>query len=255
MKAREGFKKSLVRFCLTLLPFAVSLGLVAALGWASFAFAVQSDLFILRQVTLENGRALTPDMAWRFAGLRTGTPVFDIDLAAAERIVRSRNPEFKDVWVRRVLPAEIRIHLVRRAPVAQLQSGLYYLVDSEGMVITPGQAAPFGDLTVILGSKLQASQLKKGARVNRETMNRGIQLLKDIRRFDALHGHRLSAIDISNEDNLILWVNEKIEVRVSSRNLASQMKKISETLANIDLDPARVRYVDLRFDDIVIGPR
>jgi len=66
---------------------------------------------------------------------------------------------------------------------------------------------------------------------------------------------RLSAIDISNPDNLILWVNEKIEIRISSRNLTSQMKKISDTLANIDLDPERVRYVDLRFDDIVIGPR
>jgi cell division septal protein FtsQ len=123
------------------------------------------------------------------------------------------------------------------------------------MVITPGQAAPFGDLPIILGSKLQPSQLKKGTRVGRAIMSLGIQLLKDIRRFDALHGQRLSAIDISNEDNLILWVNEKIEVRISSRNLASQMKKISEALVNVDLDPERVRYIDLRFDDIVIGPR
>lgn len=255
VNARENLRKIFARFVLTLVPFALSISLAVALSWASYAFAMQNDLFVLRQVTIENGRALTPDLAWRFAGLRGGTPIFDINLSSVERIVRARNPEYKNVWVRRVLPGEIRIHLVRRAPIAQVQSGAFFLVDSEGMVISQGQGAPFNDLAVILGSKSQIAQLKKGARVNRVVMSQGIQLLKDVRRFDVLHGQRLSAIDISNPDNLVLWVNEKIEVRISSRNLTSQMKKISEALANIDLDPERVKYVDLRFDDIVIGPR
>ncbi len=52
-KIGGGIKKTAARTLLTLLPFAVSLCLVGALSWASYAFAVQSDLFILRQVTIE----------------------------------------------------------------------------------------------------------------------------------------------------------------------------------------------------------
>ncbi len=247
-------RKVAARLAFTVLPYAFSIALVAVLGWSSATFAIQSDLFLLKQVTLENGRALSADAAWRFAGLRTGTPVFQIDLAAAERIARSRNPEFKDIWVKRVLPDEVRIHLVRRAPVAQIQSEAFYLVDAEGLIVSEGQGAPFGNLPVIRGAKLKPAQLHKGMKVDHAAL-RAVQLFKDIRRFDVLHGHRLSAVDISHPDNLILWVNEKIELRVSSRNLTSQMKKISDALANIDLDPEKVQYIDLRFDDIVIGPR
>ena len=42
---------------------------------------------------------------------------------------------------------------------------------------------------------------------------------------------------------------------MSSRNMSEQIQKLSDALLNWDLDPEKIKYVDLRFDDLVFGHR
>lgn len=256
--AKFNFRKivlgNFVQAAIFAFPYLVSFGFTGALFGASYAFAVQSDLFTLNKVALEDGRPLVPDVAYRFAGLRIGGPILPVDLVRSEKVIRSRHPEYRWVVVKRVLPNEIRIVLREKSPLAQIHYESYYLIDHSGMVISEASAEPFKKLAVIRGIDV-GRKLQRGMRLDRHSMNQVIQLLRDIQRFNVLRGHQLTAVDMGDRRNLLLWIDEKIEVRISSRNVVAQLKKFSDWLASVELDPEKIRYIDLRFEDIVVGPR
>ena len=246
---------NLFRLTVAVLPYAVSLGFAFLLFFASFAFAQQSDLFTLRQVII-GGRAVSEQSALRFAGLKVGEKILSIDLSRVERTVLARNPEFKQVMVRRVLPDEVRIFIKKRVPLAQMKQGnVFYMIDSDGIIVSDASSVPFAPLPEIRGAKVAKGDLRKGARLDRYSLNQGVQLLRDIHTFDVLKGHRLTALDITDQNNFLLWIDDKIEVRLASRNFTAQIQKISDALANIEMDPEKIGYIDLRFDDVVVGQK
>jgi len=253
---RKIFMSGFVRITATLLPYAITLGFAALLFGASYAFAMQSDLFTLREVSISGGKALSPQAAASYTGLRIGEKLLSIDLGRIERFIRERNPEFREVIVQRVLPSGIKLHLKRRIPLAQIhQDGMYYLIDHDGYVISEPQTAPFGALPAVRGARVPKNDLRKGSHLNRFALNQAVQLMRDIKSFDVLKGHKLSVLDISDANNFVMWIDEKIEVRIASRNFTSQLQKISDAFSTMQLDPERIAYIDLRFDDIVIGQK
>jgi cell division septal protein FtsQ len=238
-----------------LLPYLATFGFAGMLFGASFAFALQSDLFTLRNVTLEDGKPLTPAVAHHFAGLRIGERILDTDLVRSERLIRSKHPEYQWVQVKRILPDEVRLVLREKAPLAQIHHYAYYQVDTAGMVISEPSAEPFAKLPVIRGIEVSERNLRRGYHLNRHAMNQVIQLLRDVRRYDILKGHELTAVDVGDRNNYLVWIDGRIEVRLSSRDFGSQLRKFADALANLDLDPDKIGYVDLRFDEIIVGPR
>ena len=46
-----------------------------------------------------------------------------------------------------------------------------------------------------------------------------------------------------------------IEIRIGNNHFIERLKILDQTLRTLALDAAKIRYIDLRFDDVVIGPR
>ena len=67
------------RLFVVVLPYLIAMGFVGALFGASYAFAVQSDLFTLNKVRLGGTEMMSGDLASRFAGLRIGERMFTLD--------------------------------------------------------------------------------------------------------------------------------------------------------------------------------
>ena len=222
---------------------------------ASFVFAVQSNLFMLRRVLVENDRRFSGKEAFQFTGLRPFVPLLSVDLKGVESRLRADYPEYKGVLVRRVLPDQVYVQLRRRDPIAQIQHGLYYLLDRDGMVVSEPLQDPHPDFPLIHGVTVPGGALKPGSRIDRRSVGQAIQVLQEIRQLKALHPHRLTAIDTSDRNNFVLMLDGQIEVRVSANDFEGQLRKLSDALAHLDLEPKRVRYIDLRFEDIVVGPR
>ena len=244
-----------VETVLNMLPYAFSLTLLGSLIGGSYAYAVQSDLFSLKSVVIENYRASSSYERFRFAGLSQGEWLLSVNLQEVQGHIQRYHPEYQEVTVRRVLPNQIHIELKERLPIARIYWDRYYWIDSKGVVLSPDKSKSGKEVPIILGVPRSKKAVTMGSRVHFRALDQAIRILQDIKQKNIFQKHRLTHMDISDTRNFVLRMDGKIDIRMGSRNFANKIRKLAEAVDSLDLDPKKVRYIDLRFDDIIIGPR
>ncbi len=251
LKVAGGLRK----FLLSSLPYLLSLALVGVLFGAVIAYAVNSSTFLLEEVRILNAGTLTSEQAFQFCELRKGENLIALDLVNVQQVIKRRHPEFKEVRVRRVLPNRVEVLLKRRTPTAQVAFSKFVQIDKD-LVILPGSAlAPFRNLTVIEGTPIPREGLTVGVTIRDTATKKAIKLMDIIKRSNVLRKHVLTKIDIGDSKNLSLFVDQDIEIKIGNSHLIERLKILDQTLKTIELDRSKIRYIDLRFDDVVIGPR
>ena len=245
---RQGFFYSL--------PYILSLTAVGLLFGTVIAYALNSSTFQLTQVRILNAGPMNQAQAFDFCELRKGESLIHLDLVGVQEVIKRKHPEYKEVRVRRVLPNELEVVLKRRTPVAQvIFSSRYIQVDKDLVLLPGGSAAPFRTLTVVEGLSAPPEGLFVGVVLKNPVMERAIKLADVMRQSGVLRGHALTAVNISDPDNLLLLVDGQIEIRFGGAHYAERFKILEQTLKRVPLDSSKIAYIDLRFDDVVIGPR
>lgn len=243
------------KFLISSSPYLISLAVLGLFFGGVIAYALNSPAFQLEQVSILNIGTLTPEQSFKFCELRKGESLITLDLVNVQQVIKRRHPEFKEVLVRRVLPNRIEVLLKRRTPVAQVAYSRYVQVDKD-LVILPGSSTvPFKNLTTIEGAPLPREGLYVGVSIQDANTKKAIKLADLIKRSNILKKHTLTKIDIGDPRNISLIVDTDIEIRIGSSHLVERFKILDQTLKTIELDRAKIRYIDLRFDDVVIGPR
>jgi len=254
-KARSGRNKPnfLVQAVFSFFPYVISFGLVGSLIGGSYAFAVQSDLFALKTIVIKNFKPLSEEERFAFAGLEKNQWLLTVDLVEAEQRIRKSHPEYKDVKVHRVLPNAVLIDLKKRLPFARVRLDQTYWIDPTGVVLPPGEERD-KDYPLILGVPKPRGRITVGSRIRYRTLDQAIQLLSDIQAQETLQDHALTQLDISDKRDFVLQIDKRIDIHMGFRNWAEKLNKLAEAVESLEIHPDKVRYIDLRFDDIIIGP-
>jgi cell division septal protein FtsQ len=240
---------------LAFLPMFFSLVLAAALFGSVVAYAFGSPAFRLEEVRVHNIGTMTPDQAFQFCELKRGENLITLDIIGVQQVIKRKHPEFKEVRVRRVLPNRIEVVLKRRTPIAQVAFSRYVQIDRD-LVILPGSSpAPFRNLTIIEGAPLPREGLTVGVSIRDAATKRAIKLADLIERSSILRRHALTKVSIADPRNMAFFVDGDIEVKIGDSHLVERLKILDQTLRSVELDRTKIQYIDLRFDDVVIGPR
>jgi cell division septal protein FtsQ len=238
------------------MPYLLSLLVVGILFGSVIVYALNSPTFELKEVHVLNVGSLTPAQAFQFSELKPGENLIQLDLLNVQQVIKKRHPEFKEVRVRRVLPSRVDVVLKRRTPVAQALFASRFVQVDKDLVILPGSAqTPFRNLTVIEGSPIPREGLYVGVTLSDAGTKKAARLASVIRQSNILRNHQLSKIDITDPRNTSFWVDGEIEVRIGNGHFNDRLKILDQTLKTVALDKDRIKYIDLRFDDVVIGPR
>lgn len=245
---RQGFFYSL--------PYILSLTAAGLLFGTVIAYALNSSTFQLNQVKILNAGPMTAAKAFEFCELRKGESLIHLDLVGVQEVIKRKHPEYKEVLVRRVLPNQLEVVLKRRTPAAQaLFSSRFVQIDRD-LVILPGAgSAPFRNLTVIEGLVPPPQGLFVGVVLKDPVTQKAVKLAEVIRQSGSLRGHALTLVNTSDPNNIWVLVDGQIEIRFGGSHFMERLKILDQTLKSVPLDPTQVRYIDLRFDDVVIGPR
>ena len=155
----------------------------------------------------------------------------------------------------RVLPSRVEVLLKRRTPVAQIAFSRFVQVDRYLVVLTGSSNEAFANLPIITGTPMPKNGVYVGTRIKDPITRRAIRLADIIIRSKLLGKHELSKVDIGDPKNISFYIDSDIEVRIGSAQYMERLRTLSETLRAVDLDKKKIRYIDLRFDDVVIGPR
>lgn len=229
----------------------VSAGLAAFITWSPY-FRVSAI-----EIRLEPGQRWIADPR---IGYRLHPPVhiFRADLPALAQAIRRDHPQLASVIVRRELPNRIVAQVNLREPVGQVRARRYYLVGADGIVLAPGASTAWEGLPVLLvGSRAAAYQ--PGQSCASPEFLQAVSVLGDIRRSQALGRHRISAIrigDTAAEGRTVTVVLDNgLELRAAPGDLSPRLARLGELFRSRRPEVEHAQYVDLRFDDLVIGMR
>lgn len=226
-------------------------------GWLR-AIARESPYFKINRIEIAIiGRVpLTNNTIRELLSIHKGRNMFDVDLKATRNYIVANYPEIREVVINRVLPNKLVLTVKPRKPVAQISmySG-FYLVDVEGVVIPGVRGLALEGLPIINGADPRFISTNVGKRFNYMGLKRALKLLEIIKQMRFSQDHEIHMIDITDEKNLSLYIEGGIEIKIGGEDFGERLEMLNKTFNAGRLDKNQIRYIDLRFGNVVIGPK
>jgi len=247
----EDVKETVLRKAMIVLVAAV---FIAAAFVLVKAFLYRSDYFRLKVVEtraafLDRGAATIINN--QILGLYKGQNLFKIPLKFAAKSIQASYADVKDVAVRIALPDRIVVDIKLRKPIALLRNNKYYPIDEEGVVL-PAVAASgvMMDLPVIDGI-----DLRYGRKNTSRNLKLAMELLREIRQSKFMTPYGVVSINAVDPRSMSFYLKSGLEVKIGSEHFRDRLEALARTLKDPRLIIDRIKYIDVRFDDVAIGPK
>lgn len=180
------------------------------------------------------------------------TSIFSIHLSAVRRTLEERFPTSEVRQVERIFPNRVVARMRPRTVIAQVRAGdRYFPVSDEGMVVAPGRPGLWPRLPVLFLERVEGSW-EVGGLLRAPGFWAASELLSAINRQGGIRGHRVMTLKVQGK-NLMVFLNSGLEIRFAEEDLATEWQRLWELVAQRWEMLQRARYVDLRFEDPVIG--
>ncbi len=229
-------------------------GLIA-LGIRSYHVISNSELFIVKEARLAWQREpLDRSLYTDLASLGQGENIFSYDISSVAAKILVEYPLFKDLEIVKDFPDRLTLKIEPRVAVAQVGDKDFFLVDDEGVMLTNPSNSIRENLPIIAGVPWRLFR-KVGQPEGSHRITRALNLLNDLEGSGFLKEHTLSKIDISDYRNVSFTIEDGLEVKVGHTDFQGKIARLVNTLNTMNIDKARVTYIDLRFDDAVLGTR
>lgn len=251
-KQKAGAKEAAISTAMTVLVVLIFLAFASMLV---NAFLQESDYFKLRAVNIK-ASFLDPRAASTISDRILSTyklkNVFNIDLKYIAQTIQKSYGDVRDVVVSVLLPDRLVISLKIRRPVALIKSQRYYPVDEDGVVLPSGSRVDaLNDLPVISGVDMKLITSRQTSR----NLKLALQLLSEIRTTKPVTNLGVVSINVYDPRNLSFSFKNGVEVRVGDENFRERLDLLSMALRDPRLAMENVKYIDVRFKDIIIGPK
>ena len=226
--------------------------------WALDRLLYKNPSFAIQEIDLQTDGILVTEEIRRWAGVSAGQNLLALDLARVKKNLEVV-PFIQSVSVERILPRTLRIRVVEREPIAQINiprprpSGLLepvaYHLDAEGWLMPPlepnqrsSPPNPAEQLPLLVGLKpaeLQARALE-GAQVRA-----AVQLIEAFDRSAMAGVVELKKVDVSSAEVLMATTAQGSEITFAPADYDQQMRrwkeiydtarKTSKAIATLDL--------------------
>lgn len=233
---------------------AVALFFVAAVFFLVRAFLYKSDYFRLRVVETRAAfldRTAASMISNQTLSLYKGQNMFKIPLQFVARSIQTSYADVKDVTARIALPDRLIVDIKLRKPIALVHHNKYYPIDEEGVVL-PAIAASgaMADLPVIDGV-----DLRYGRKNTSRNLRLAMDLLREIRQAKFMTPLGVISINAADPRSMSFFLRNGLEVKIGSENFKDRLDALARTLKDPRLIIDRIKYIDVRFEDVAIGPK
>lgn len=250
-----GLQESLFQKIASLVVIFVFILLIIAL---TRAFLYRSDYFRLRIIetrTFAGDAGSIPPINYdQLLNNCRGRNIFKINLGSVVKFFHDAYPDAKEITANIVLPDKIAVSLRCRWPQAILRADKNYVIDEEGYALSGLYGIPAERLIVIEGINVQYAD-RMGRKITSRNLSIALDLLKQLRRARFLAKYGVAKIDAQDSKNLSFFLANGLEVKIGCDNIRERLKILEKTLRDPRLVLDKINYIDVRFDDAVIGPK
>lgn len=234
--------------------------LVSAIGVGIVRFQymfADSDYFKIKRVEAKlldaNGSLQRLPMDDVGAREVIGVNIFAVDLSQMKQDVEEAHPEFKDVVITRALPNRLIVQAKKRRPILQIRSDRFYLVDEEGVVLPNPRNFPEEDMPTVSGLRLNLAKMQGEEALQ---VYPALVLIKAASKINQLAKYKLKTIDLSDPRNISFFLDSgNVEIKIGDSEFDKRLNVLVTVLKQLDTDINRVKYIDLRFEDPIVGPK
>ena len=186
-----------------------------------------------------------------------GSNIFLVDLNSFKEKIESAHPELRDIIVRRALPNRLVILAKQRMAVARIYGDKLYFIDKDGIFLPYAKNSAEENIPLISG--IRAISPSRGGAAQKEKINKALFLIDALSQNRKLSKVQIKTIDIADSRNISFFLNaagaEKVEIKIGEGEFAKRLDVLSTVLEQLGQDIERVKYIDLRFEDPIVGPR
>jgi cell division protein FtsQ len=232
--------------------------------WAMNHFVYQNKAFAIHEIDIQTDGVISLDHLRRWSGVRQGQNLFALDLTRVKRDLELL-PAIQSVAVERVLPHTLKMRIIEREPIAQIET---YLVDADGFSMPPLEsqhratpAQPGEHYPMIVGG--QTSELRPGRQIESPQVHAALKFLTAFQHSSMAPLVDLARIDVSAPDVLVVTTAQQNEITFATTDFDKQLNRWwlvysegqgkARQIASLDLSVPD--YVPLRwFDSAVVPP-
>jgi hypothetical protein len=211
--------------------FGVSFSLYLAYrlgGWALDELVYENKAFALQSLDVQTDGVISTDQIRRWAGVKLEENLLALDLARVKRDLELV-PVIQFASVERILPHTLRVRVMEREPVAQINvfrprpnsspEEVVYHVDAAGWVMLPlaphQRAVPLNDqptdaLPLLHG--LDTSRVQPGRRIEARQVQAALKLIVAFEQSPMAGLVELKSIDVCSSDTLLVTTGRGSEV-------------------------------------------
>jgi cell division septal protein FtsQ len=208
--------------------------------WTLQRLLYENKAFAVQEIEIQTDGVIAAEQLRRWAAVKLGSNLLALDLGRVKRDLELV-PLIQSASVERVLPHLLRVRVVEREPLAQInvprpranggvEMGVFQL-DADGFVMVPldprQRAAPANQtsdsLPVIAG--LGANELQPGRRLEYPPLQAALQLICEFDESPMAGLVDLRRIDVSAPDVLVVTTSQGNEVTFGLADLEQQLRR------------------------------
>ena len=238
--------------------------LVAGIGTGIVAFQymfVDSDLFNVKGLDVrfyDDKNVLRRGSSGGIEDKRVlGANIFLVDLNDLKERIESAHPELRDIVVRRALPDRLIVQARQRLAVAQVYGDRLYSIDKDGVFLPYANNSVEGGIPLISGIRVAGPA--RSSAVQKERIKKALFLIDALSVNKKLSAYRIKTVDVADIRNISFFLSakdaEKVEIKIGDGEFNKRLDVLATIMEQLGQDIGRVKYIDLRFEDPIVGPR
>ncbi len=228
--------------------------------WALNEFVYENPAFAIKRIDVQTDGVLTIDQLRRWANVKLGQNLFALELARVKRDLELE-PVIGFASVERILPHTLRVRVIEREPVAQVNvlrpnargtlDTITFQLDPDGYVMLPldprQRVTPPGqpDDPLPLLTGLGLHELQPGRQVELPQVQAAMRLITEFAHSPMAGLVDLRKIDVGSPDVIVVTTGQSSEVTFGLNDLDRQMRRwaeihnmgqrLNKSLATVDL--------------------
>jgi cell division protein FtsQ len=252
----QKFKKEpidLRKYLLPVIRISSRAGLILLLGGllaASVHGLMKTTTFPVQKIEVRGIKRLTHDEIVALTGVTTGQNLLTLRLKTVGQQVSS-NPWVASVRVQRFFPGTLAVSITERQPVAVINMGLLYYLDSKGEPFKPLNFGDSLDFPVVTG--IAEEDLTSDPTTSREALKTACDLLAALKQHGAFILADVSEIHYDRGHGFTLFTTtEALAVKIGTDDFDKKLQRFARIYQNLMTQRPGLQYIDLDYSDRIV---
>lgn len=224
--------------------------LVGGLLAAAIKGLLQATPFPVQKVDVRGVQRLTTEEIVGLTGVEPGQNLMHVRLKQVGQQV-ARSPWVASVRVQRFFPGTLAISITERKPVAVVNLGLLYYLDSQGEPFKPLSFGDTLDLPVVTGMSEEGLAADPGG--TRETLRSACELLGALQQHGSFILADVSEIHYDRAHGFTLFTTSgAVPIRIGTDDFTGKLDRFARIYQTLMTQQPGLHYIDLDYSDRII---